>query len=457
MHDELLKKGMPKNEEAERMILGVILLDNTTMDQAIEKLKPADMYVPCNQKIYAKMIALAESGKAIDPLILQTALSADGDLESVGGPAYIASLFDGVPKFSNIGEYVSLVADCSLRRKQIHAGHLTMQLGLDEDVPAQEQLNRAQKIICDLQGTDARQRWYDAGEVGHSVLTAIEEHAQSGKFLTGIGTGFWDFDVMTGGLQKNDLIILGGRPSMGKTALVGGLALGAVESSANRADDGSRPVVGIFTLEMSKEQIVQRMQCSMANVDAMRARNGMLRKEDWRKLADATARLADLRLEIDDGSNLTPMVMRSRIRQLERRRGRVDLIILDYLQMMMADHRNESRVREVSEISRGLKAIAKDFGVPIVALASLSRKCEERTDKRPIPSDLRESGEIESDADVIAFLYRDCVYNANADPLKAELIIRKHRNGPTGVVDLQFRKEYARFENPMRQEEGSAA
>lgn len=448
--DPILERGLPWNPDAERMILGVVLLDNSVLAQAVEKLTPDDFFSPSNRKIYTAMLWLEGKDEGIDPLTIRTRLEAIGELLNCGGDAYIASLFDGVPRFSNISSYVEMVEDCAIRRKQIAAGNLAIQRAYDFEESAQVQLNAAQKVLCDIQTRDGGAKWQTSGQSAYEALIQIEERMADGKLITGVATGFTDLDYMTGGLQKSDLIILGGRPKMGKTAFVGSLITNAAESEHNRAADGSAPVIGFFSLEMSRPQITHRMLCSLARVDMMRARSGSINQSELRALMEAADRLEQMQIEIDDSAAQTPMLLRSKLRQLQQRRGKLDLVVIDYLQMVQPDHRSESLVREVSEVTRGLKAIAKDFNAPVVALASLSRKPEERADKRPVASDLRESGNIESDADVIAFLYRDSVYNPNAEPNLAELIVRAQRNGPVGTVNLVFRGGISRFDNMER-------
>ena len=448
--DVTLERGLPCNLPAERMVLGCIILENSLLAQALEKLTPGDFFNPSNRKIFTAMLALDGEDAAIDPMTLQAKLGAAGDLTDCGGPAYIASLFDGVPRFSDIRSYAGFVEDCAIRRRQIAAGNLAIQCAYDFEESAQVQLNHAQKILCDIQTREGGAQWQSSGQSAYEALSQIEERMADGKLITGIATGFTDLDYMTGGLQRSDLIIIGGRPKMGKTALVGSLITNAAESDTNRAPDGSGPVIGFFSLEMSRPQITHRMLCALARVDLMRARSGSINKSELRALAEAAERLEAMQIEIDDAAAQTPMMIRSKLRQLQQRRGRLDLVVVDYLQMVQPDHRSESLVREVSEVTRSLKAIAKDFHVPVIALASLSRKPEERADKRPVASDLRESGNIESDADVIAFIYRDHVYNENAEPNLAELLVRAQRNGPTGTVKLSFRGNISRFDNLER-------
>lgn len=449
--DIILERGMPCDPEAERMILGCTLLNNSLIPEIVEKLTPADFYQASNRRILQVMLALESEDKPIDPFTIQRRLEATDDLQRCGGIAYLASLIDGCPRFSTVTNYVDRVADCAIRRRQIAAGNQAIQLAYDFEEPAQVQLNAAQKTLCEIQTLDGRARWRTSGESAYEALCEIEKRMEDGRIITGIATGFADFDYMTGGLQKSDLIVIGGRPKMGKTAFAGSLMTGAAESEYNRRD-GKPPVIAFFSLEMSRAQIIHRMLCSLAQVDMQRARSGMINAHDLRALTGAAERLEAMRIEIDDAAHQTPMMIRAKLRQLQRKHGALDLVVIDYLQMVQPDKRSDSLVREVSEVSRALKAIAKDFVVPVVSLASLSRKPEERQDKRPVPSDLRESGNIEFDADLIAFLYRDAVYNQNAEPNLAELIVRMQRNGPTGTVNLAFRGGISWFGSLERSE-----
>ena len=441
-----LERGLPCAPDAERMILGVVILDNSVLDQAVERLTPESFFFPSNRHIFTAMLALEGQGSAIDPLTLQNYLQGKELLAQVGGPVYIAGLCEGCPRYSNIQDYVAIVEDCAIRRQQIAAGNLAIQCAFDFEESAQHQLNRAQKLLCDIQTANGQARWFTSGESAYEALSVFEQRMIDGRMITGVATGFTEFDYMTGGLQPSDLYIIGGRPKMGKTAFVGSLMTNAAASPTNLSPTGEKPVIAFFSLEMSRQAITQRMLCSLAQVDMMRARSGMINQVELRRLNDAADQLDAMAIEIDDRPETTPTMMRAKLRQLQQRRGKVDLVIVDYLQMIQADVRGET-IREVSENTRALKAIAKDFQVPVLALASLSRKPEDRADKRPVPSDLRESGNIESDADLIAFIYRDAVYNANAEPTLAELLVRMQRNGPTGTVELLFRGGISRFDN----------
>lgn len=412
----------------------------------MEKLSPSDFYSASNRRIFEAMLSLEGKNSGFDPLTIQRELERTGDLESVGGPAYIASLFDGVARFSDIRAYVALIEDASLRRQLVKAGDVAIKAAYDKAETAAEQLNRAQKAICDVQARNSVASWHGAAELAYDALSRFEERAQRGQLITGLATGFLDFDCMTGGLQRKEMYVIGGRPKMGKTAFVGSLLVNVGLQEQNWKN-GKPPVSAFFSLEMSKELVTDRMMASLSLVDLQRLKSGMLNDRDFRSLTDAARQMESIGLEVDDSAHLTPMMMRSKLRQIQQRRGGLDLVVVDYLQMMQPDRRSESTLREVSEVSRALKAISKEFSVPVVALASLSRKCEDRTDKRPMPSDLRESGNIEFDADLIAFLYRDAVYNQNAEPNLAELIVRMSRNSPVGTVNLLFRSGISRFDN----------
>lgn len=450
----LLAKPLPASPEAERMVQGAILLANELLDQ-MGDLRPRDFSVAAHRLIFGAMRQLAEEKQAINPTTVQEVLRARAELDRAGGPANVAALFDGVPRFSRVEDiesYIRTIVDKSLRRRMITAGDAVIQLAYDEEHDAITQLAEAQRLVGELESSRATAEWQSIGALAREALRKAEEHQASGRRYTGICTGFYDLDAMTGGLQKGDLIIGGGRPGMGKSALAGGIATGASESPENLELCDGKPVIAICALEMLGEQYAQRMACSWGRVDLLRLRGGLLTRDEWRRLAQAQDKLDQMRIEVDDRGGLTPLKLRTRLRQLKRARGRIDLVIVDYLQLMQSERSHTQRVHELKDVSNGLKQIALEFEVPLLALASLNRACESRTDKRPMMSDLRDCGELESDADAVVFVYRDSVYNPNTpSPNEAELIFRKQRNGPPGTVKLHFESQYARFDNAVRE------
>jgi replicative DNA helicase len=388
--DITLEKSLPNNIEAERMILGAILLDNPTINQALERLKQDDLFLNSHRRIYEKMIGLYEQGRAIDPVTLLEELRRAGELELVGGPAYIAALLDGVPRFSNIDNYTQIVKGKATLRKLITASNQIMAMAFDDEDEPEEVLDQAERLILSIGEDRIKQGFIHIGEVAGKQLELIEEIAGREQLITGIATGFHDLDYMTSGLQRGDLIIIAARPSMGKTAL----CLGVAQNAALRPQHhGEKAVVGIFSLEMSKEQLVQRLLCSQARVDAHRLRTGMLNKDDWRRLAMAVGELSEARIFLDDTPGVSVLEMRAKARRLRNEQKALDLLIVDYLQLMSGRGRFESRQQEVSHISRELKMLAKELNVPLIALSQLSRAPETRTGShRPQLSDLRESG-----------------------------------------------------------------
>lgn len=388
--DFTLDKALPSNIEAERLILGVILLDNVAINQAAEHLKPEDLFLVSNRRVYEKMLALYERGQAIDPLTLQEELRRAGELELVGGPAYLASLFDGVPRFSNIESYIKIVKGKSMLRKLITSSNQIMAMAFDDEEDPEDILDKAERMILAIAEDRIKQGFVHIGEVASKQLTVIEEIAGHQQLITGIATGFADLDYMTSGLQRGDLIIIAARPSMGKTALCLNIAQNAATHTQRH---GAKATVGIFSLEMSNEQLVNRLLCSQARVDAHRLRSGHLSKEEWRKLALAVGELAETQIYLDDTPGISVLEMRAKARRLKNERKTLDLLIIDYLQLMSGRGRYESRQQEVSQISRELKMLAKELDVPLVALSQLSRAPETRTGShKPQLSDLRESG-----------------------------------------------------------------
>ena len=447
--DSPFDRALPSNIEAERSILGAVLLDNQTINQAAEMLRRDDFFLDSHRRIFDKMLLLMEQGRAIDPITLQDALKNGGDLEMIGGAAFIAALIDGVPRFSNIEEYCRIVKGKSIVRKLITTSNQIMNRCFDAEDTPDVLLDEAERSILAIAEDRIRQGFVPISEVAHKQLQHIEEIAGREQLITGIATGFRDLDYMTSGLQRGDLIIVAARPSMGKTAF----CLNIAQNAALRPQhNGEKAIVGIFSLEMSKEQLVQRMLCSQARIDAHRLRTGMLSKEDWRHLALGVSELAEARIFLDDTPAINVLEMRAKVRRLKNEQRGLDMIIVDYLQLMSGKGRTESRQQEVSQISRDLKAIAKEMNVPVIALSQLSRAVESRSDHRPMLSDLRESGSIEQDADIVMFIYREDVYNPETEKQNiAEIIIGKQRNGPIGEVELVFLKQLTRFEDKYRE------
>ena len=440
--DPFFDKGLPASVEAERSILGAIILDNAVCNQAIELLRREDFFLDSHRRIYEKMVALSERGSIIDLVTLSEELRKAAEFEQVGGATYIASLIDGVPRTDTIEHYAKIVKAKSQLRKLITASNQIIASCFDEEDEPENIIDRAEALIFQIAEDRVRQGFQYIGEVAQRRLEQIEQMAGRPEMITGVPSGFTDFDQMTSGLQRQDLVIIAARPSMGKTALALNMALYAAKNGAT---------VGIFSLEMSAEQLVSRLLCSEARVDAHRLRTGYLNREEWARLADALRRLCETQVYLDDTPGASVLEMRAKCRRLKAEH-KLDLLIIDYMQLMSGRGRIESRQQEVSQISRDLKGLAKELNVPVVALSQLSRATETRADHRPQLSDLRESGSIEQDADVVCFIYRDEVYNQTDENRGvAELIIGKQRNGPTGVVQMAFLKEFTRFENMWKE------
>lgn len=440
--DPFFDKGLPSNVEAERSILGAILLDNAVCNQAIELLRREDFFLDSHRRIFDKMITLTERLMPIDLITLSDELRRAGEFEQIGGATYIASLIDGVPRTDTIEPYAKLVKQKSMLRKLISASQQIVSLAFEEEDDADVIIDKAEHMIFEIAEDRVRQGFQYIGDVAHRRLEQIEQMAGRPEMITGVPTGFTDFDRMTSGLQRQELVVVAARPSMGKTAL-------ALNMAQYAAKNGN--VVGIFSLEMSAEQLVSRLLCSEARVDAHRLRTGYLNREEWARLADALRRLCETKVYIDDSAAVSVMEMRAKCRRLKAEHG-LDMLIVDYLQLMAGRGRIESRQQEVSQISRDLKGLAKELDVPVVALSQLSRAPEQRSEHKPQLSDLRESGAIEQDSDVVCFIYREELYNpTDENQGTAELIIGKQRNGPTGTVQLAFLKEFTRFENMWRE------
>jgi len=443
--DQLIERPLPSSPDSERAILGAIILDNALVSQAIELLKPEDFYVSANRRIFVAMIALFERGSQINPILIGEELKRDGALESVGGVTFITNLTYGLPHFANIAAYAKIVRDHSMLRQLVKACNKITSEALEQEDEAEIILDHAEQAIFALADERTRQGFAHVKPVADQLLEKVQEMAGRSAMLTGLTTGFNDLDAMTSGLQPSDLIVVAARPSMGKTSL----CLTLAQNAAIQA----QAVVAIFSLEMSKESLVMRMLCSEGHVDAHRFRSGFLSRDEWTRLAGALGTLADAQIFIDDTPGISVLEMRAKARRLATEQKKLDLIIVDYLQLMSgSSRRTESRQQEVSQISRELKGLAKELNVPLIALSQLSRAPESRTDHRPQLADLRESGAIEQDADVVAFIYREEQYNRTEENAGlAEIIVSKQRNGPTGTIKLAFLKEFTRFENMWRE------
>lgn len=429
----------PQNVEAEELILGGILLDPEALARVADSLVPEAFYLQAHQDIYRAAIALHVAGKPTDLMTVAAWLQDRDLLERVGGTSKLAQLVEGTVSAVNIDGYASLAIDKFLRRLLIKAGHEIVALGYDTATELATVLDRAEQKVFQLTQDRPEGGLTPICETLVQAFNSIESLHQAQE-LPGIHSGFYDLDGMTSGFQPSDLIILAGRPSMGKTAL--GLNIARNIAAENRP-------VAIFSLEMSKEQLTQRLLAGEAQIDSNRLRSGRITQQDFEPLGEAIEKLSDLPIYIDDTANITVMQMRSLARRLQAEQGQLGLVLLDYLQLMEGG--SDNRVQELSRITRSLKILARELKVPVIALSQLSRSVEQRTSKRPMLADLRESGSIEQDADLVLMLYRDAYYNPDTpDRDLAEVIVTKHRNGPTGTIKLLFSPELTQFRNLAR-------
>ncbi len=433
------ERTLPSNLEAERTVLGAILVDNAAFNSAAEILSREDFYRDAHRRIYEAMAVLAERSQPIDLVTLKDELGRRSALEAVGGAAFLAGLVDGVPRITSVEHWSRLIKEKAVLRNLIHAGNRIVQSCFEgEDEPA-ALLDQAEKAIFDIAERRIRHGFVDMGEIVKESFRTIDQLSQSKDVVTGLATGFVDIDEMTSGLQKGELVIIAGRPAMGKTSF----CLNIAQHAAQRGGE----TVGLFSLEMSRAQLALRLLCADARIDAHRLRTGKLTEKDWARLAKAYTDLSQAPIFIDDSATITPLEMRAKCRRLKAEHG-LGLVIVDYLQLVTSGGRNENRQQELSAISRSMKGLAKELEVPVVALSQLSRAPEARTDRRPVLSDLRESGAIEQDADIVMFIFREEEYKATDENRGvAEIIIGKQRNGPTGNRRLAFIKEFTRFEN----------
>ena len=438
---DLLRKLPPHNTEAEQAVLGGVFLRNDIFHTLVDIISDEDFYSPVHRIIYQSFQELYRRREPVDLVTVAEYLQSRGQLDEIGGSVYLASLAESVASASNAVFHAQIVRDKSVRRRLIQTSSEILTDCFEAAQDTESLLDQAEQQIFSIAESKGKPVFMSSKDLVNRVFEQLEMRAGQGEMVTGVPTGYTDFDQMTAGLQKSDLIILAARPSMGKTAL----ALNMGMRAAIRHD----VPVAIFSLEMSMDQLMMRLLGCHGRVDLSRLRSGFLNDEDWAKLYQAAEDLSRAPIFIDDTPALSTMEIRARCRRLKAEKG-VGLVIVDYLQLMRSSHKTDSREQEISDISRSLKAIAKELDVPVIALSQLNRKVEERSDKRPMISDLRESGAIEQDADVIAFIYRDAAYNkAEENPNKniAEIIIGKQRNGPVGMLRLAYFGQYTVFDN----------
>src|SRR5216683_5596984 len=442
--NDILKRVPPQNIEAEQSVLGAILLDNDAINQAIETLTAEDFYRESHREIFRAMVALSERNQPVDAITLTDALRTGGVLEAVGGAGYIAELAACVPTAANAGHYARIVREKALLRSLASISTEIASGAYDSPPNVDEYLDDSEHKIFEISERRIRQSFHSMPELTRESIRLLERLYERKELVTGVPTGFIDLDRLTAGLQQSELIVIAARPSMGKTALALNIAAHAATECEPRVG------VALFSLEMAKEQLVLRMLCAEGRVDSSRARAGYLGERDFPKLAQAAARLSEAPIFIDDSSDTSSIVLKAKCRRLMRERNaNLGLIVVDYLQLMRSARPGESREKEIAEISRSLKALAKELRVPVIALSQLNRQVESRENRRPMLADLRESGAIEQDADVIAFIYREEMYKGkeSKEPGVAEIIVAKQRNGPTDTAKLTYINHYTRFEN----------
>lgn len=440
--EQFLERPLPSNEDAERAILGAILLDNSLFAQAAEKLKAEHFYSPINRRVFWAMQLLFNEGTAIDPILIGEVLKRDGSIESMGGVSTITNLTYGLPHFTDIGQYVDVVFEKAQLRELIRVANQITSDALEEEDEPGRVLLAAQSAINAVTEGSHQVHFSAAGTVARDSFARVRSLAENGKTgqLTGVTSGFQQLDFVTNGFQPTDLIILGGRPNMGKSAMAGNI-------SENVPRDMPGAVVAVFTPEMSKEQYVNRMIGSSASVPVTNYSRGTMGQTEWERASAAVSRIGTYDIEIDESGALSVLEMKAKALTLRGKFRRLDLIVVDFLQKLLPTRATDSRQQEISQVARELKSLAKELRVPVLALSSLSREVEKRKPPIPMMSDLRESGDIESEADIVMFLYREHFYNTNADPKKAELIVSKNRHGATPHIPLIWLAEFTRFEN----------
>ena len=439
------ERTLPHNLEAERSVLGAVILRNEAINEAAEVIDADDFYRDAHRRIFDKMLNLSERNDAIDLITLKEELSRAGELEEVGGPAYIARLVDGVPRTTNVLHYARIIKEKSTLRALIQRANEISVSAYSAEQDADEILDEAERRIFEIADKRTRSGFTPLSELVRDSFDTIEKLQSQKGMVTGVPTGFTELDEMTTGMHPGDLVLIAARPSMGKTSFV----LNIAQNVAAWHETPTPFTVGFFSLEMSKEQLFMRLLTSEARIDAHRLRSGFLSTDDYGKLVHAIGRLEQAKIFIDDTASIGVLEMRAKARRLQAEHG-LNLLIIDYIQLMQGRGRFDNRQQELASISRSLKGLAKELRCPIVALSQLSRAAETRSDHRPQLSDLRESGALEQDADLVMFIFRPAVYEKEKTPETenlAEIIIAKQRNGPIGSVTLAFMNQYTRFEN----------
>ncbi len=429
----------PHNVEAEESVLGAIMLSADAANEVLEKLRAEDFYRPVHQVIFEAIVGLFDANQPIDAITVAEALRRSEHLERIGGVQYLTTLLDAVPATSNVGYYADIIEDTAARRRLMRAGAEVGSLAMQGEVPIEEVLDRAEAEVFRVADRRVGEGLVAVGPMLQTTLERIEELGSRGEEITGLPTGFRDLDRRLAGLQPANLVVVAARPSMGKSAL----ALNIAQNAA-----GAGTPVAVFTLEMSREEVVTRLLSSMASVDSHRLRTGQLGPELWQKVVREASHLYQMPLYVDDSSDLTVTAIRAKARRMKRRHN-LGLVVVDYLQLMQGTARSESRQQEIADISRSLKNLARELHVPVIAVSQLNRALEARENKRPRLGDLRESGAIEQDADIVLFIYRDEYYNPDKSESRglAEVNIAKHRAGATGIISMTFAAEFTRFRN----------
>ncbi len=439
--DPFTDRVPPQNIDAEESLISAILLNNDTLLDVLDILSPDDFYRSAHQKIFEAIIALAHKGEPVDLVTLADQLRNKNQLEEIGGAAYLARIVDTAPVPSNARNYAAIVRDKAALRRMISAASNIAARCLDYGTEVDEVIDFAEHTIFEIAENKLKPSYYPLGKVIKDNINAMVERRGNKSLISGVPSGFTKLDSLTSGFQKSDLIILAARPSMGKTAL-------ALNIARNAALDAEVPVL-FFSLEMSKEQLASRLLCAEARIDSARIRDGFFNDDDWERITDAADALQRAPIYLDDTAGISSLEVKTKARRLKIEKD-IGLIIIDYLQLMQSRHGLERRELEISDMSRSLKGLAKELNIPVIALSQLNRKLEDRSDKHPQLSDLRESGALEQDADLVIFIYRDEVYNPDENNPKkgiAEVYLAKQRNGPLGIQYLRFMDSYTRFEN----------